>query len=283
LAGEGMSSLLKTLKNKDFLSSSEVLIAEYLVKNYRDVANLSTRELAKKTFTSSAAIVRFCQKLGFEGYVDFKLKFLLEMNTHSNEVQARLILEHDNLETVMSKVREINIDAINTAYNNLNPVLLVKVLKRIVRATCVDFYAMDSFKDCANRIAESFLFFNKHSTVSNSMALQYLQAYGAPKNHLGFFIDPIGENRMLVDIAKILKSQDCPMVLITASPKSELARLVNEYFTVKMGDNIEDLGDSVFLSSAKYIADTLFAALIAKTNYKEALGKEFWLNEKFCY
>lgn len=276
-----MSDLLKMLMNKDFLSSSEVLIADFLIKNYREVANLSTRELAKKTFTSSAAIVRFCQKLGFEGYVDFKLKFLLEMNIHGNEIQ--LILEPDSLETIMKKVRNLNIDAINVAYNNLNPELLAKVLKRVVRATYIDFYAMDIFQDLANRIAESFLYFNKHSTVSTSMALQYLQAYGVPKNHLGFFLDPIGENRMLIDIAKILKNQGCPMVLITASPKSTLASLANEYFAVQTGDTLEDLGDSVFFSSAKYIVDTLFAALITENNYKESLEKRLWIRNSFCY
>jgi DNA-binding MurR/RpiR family transcriptional regulator len=278
-----MPSLLKILQNKDLLSSSESLIADYLIKHYRDVASLSTRELAKKTFTSSAFVVRFCQKLGFEGYVDFKLKFLLEMNSHNNDVHSQQISELDTLETIMKKVREINVDAVNTAYNNLNPALLARALKLVIRATYIDFYALDSFIDYANSVAEDFLFVNKRSTVAESMALQYLQAYKVAKDHLGFFIDPTGENRVLLDIANILKRQECPMILITASPKSTLAGIVNEYFTVKNGDNIEDLGISVFLSSAKYISDALFAALIAKTNYKGALEKESWIDAKFYY
>ena len=86
-----MSSLLKKLQNKEMLSSTEMIVSDYLIENYRDLPKLSTRELAKRTFTSSAAIVRFCQKLGFEGYTDFKLSFMIEMMKHGSEVSASTI------------------------------------------------------------------------------------------------------------------------------------------------------------------------------------------------
>ena len=111
-----MSNLLKKLQNREILSSTEIIVADYLIENYRDLPNLSTRELAKRTFTSSAAIVRFCQKLGFEGYTDFKLSFMTEMLKHGDEVQAQIISEQDNINSIMDKVREININAINTKH-----------------------------------------------------------------------------------------------------------------------------------------------------------------------
>lgn len=100
-----MSNLLKKLQNTALLSDTEIIVAKYLIENYRDVSNLSTRELAKRTFTSSAAIVRFCQKLGFEGYSDFRIRFLTEMMQHGDEAQAQLISEQDNINALMDKVR----------------------------------------------------------------------------------------------------------------------------------------------------------------------------------
>lgn len=151
-----MSKLLKKMQNREILSSTEIIVADYLIENYRDLPNLSTRELAKRTFTSSAAIVRFCQKLGFEGYTDFKLSFMAEMLKHGDEVQAQLISEQDNINSIMDKVREININAINEAYNLLNPALLSRVVKLFNNADYIDFYAIDGFRDFANRTAESF-------------------------------------------------------------------------------------------------------------------------------
>lgn len=278
-----MASLLRKLQDKSLLSDSEILIAKYLIENYREVSNLSTRELAVRTYTSSAAIVRFSQKFGFKGYSDFRINFLTEIMKHGEEIQAQLISEQDNLDTIMKKVREINIDAINRAYDMLNPALLARALKLFESATYIDFYVVDRYMNFANEIAETFVLAGKFSTIHNSMPLQYLQAYKTPKNHLGFFISPKGENRLQTDIAKLLKRQSIPTILITASPDSTLAKLVTEHFTVAVGKDIKDLGKLVFTVGAKFITDTLVAALVSRTNFENAEEKYSWLNEKFFY
>ena len=86
-----MTGLLKKLNDKTNFSNTEQVIANYIMENFREIGNYSTRQLAKKTFTSSAAIVRFSQKLGFEGYTDFKTKFLAVLiTTNSNSTIAEL-------------------------------------------------------------------------------------------------------------------------------------------------------------------------------------------------
>ncbi|WP_300080036.1 hypothetical protein [uncultured Thomasclavelia sp.] len=66
-------SLLKKLELANHFSSSEKSIASYILNNTEEILNLSTIELAKKTYTSPATIVRLCQKLDFKGYNDFKI------------------------------------------------------------------------------------------------------------------------------------------------------------------------------------------------------------------
>ena len=61
-----MANLIKELKEQEGFSDSEKMIADFLLENYRGLAALSTRQLAKLTYTSSVAIVRFSQKMGFE-------------------------------------------------------------------------------------------------------------------------------------------------------------------------------------------------------------------------
>ena len=36
------------------------------------VLQMSVRELAEKTYVSTASIIRFCQKMGCDGFVEFK-------------------------------------------------------------------------------------------------------------------------------------------------------------------------------------------------------------------
>ena len=58
---------------------AEVEIAHYILNHGEDVLNLSIKELAKRTYTSPATIVRLCRKLGLEGYNDFKIKYSAEL------------------------------------------------------------------------------------------------------------------------------------------------------------------------------------------------------------
>ena len=47
-------------------------IADYVMTNYKMVSFLSVQKLSQEIGVSTASIVRFCQELGYSGYVDFQ-------------------------------------------------------------------------------------------------------------------------------------------------------------------------------------------------------------------
>lgn len=56
------------------LNDTETNIYQYVIKNTDAVLKMKVRDLANATFVSTATIVRFCQKLGCEGFTEFKTK-----------------------------------------------------------------------------------------------------------------------------------------------------------------------------------------------------------------
>lgn len=278
-----MANLFKKLNDKTKFSATEQVIVDYVLENFREVANLSTRELAKRTFTSSAAIVRFSQKLGFEGYSDFKIKFLSEVVQYLNEPHDKFITDKDSLEMIIEKVVGIEIDALKDTHDNINSRQFLRALNYLSSAEHVDFYAMHANVNLAKIAAESFIMANKFSTVHSSMTMQYLQAYHVPPSHISIIISRTGENRMLLDIAKTLHKQKSPIFCITSQPKSTLANLAQVVFAVASSDTMEELGPRVFLTGAKYVIDVLFALMMSKIDYQEAKKKEEWLSKNFRY
>lgn len=199
-----MAGLVKQLQEQTGFSESECMIADYLLKNFRMLAGRSTRQLAKDTYTNSAAIVRFSQKLGFGGYTEFKVQFLAEMLQYVNRPHGAelLMTDRDSVHSILDKVTSIEIDALKDTRSMLDPGEFMRALHLLSKTEHVDFYAMDNNLDIANMAASSFIMANKCSTVHAAMTMQYLQATGAPKEHVAFFISRTGENRMLLDIAK---------------------------------------------------------------------------------
>lgn len=65
--------------NEAQLTSSEKDIGDYIIAHKYELRDLSTRNIAKETFTSSATIVRFSKKLGYQGFNELKEDYIKEL------------------------------------------------------------------------------------------------------------------------------------------------------------------------------------------------------------
>lgn len=59
------------------LNDTETSIYQYIINHMESVLKMSVRDLANETYVSTATIVRFCQKMGCDGFVDFKAQLKL--------------------------------------------------------------------------------------------------------------------------------------------------------------------------------------------------------------
>lgn len=278
-------NLIKELQEQQDFSDSERTIATYLLQHSRLLPSMTTRQLARETYMSSAAIVRFCQKLGFGGYTEFRVEFLAQMMKYLEQPYGveLSVTNQDSVHSILDKVTRLEIDALQETYQMLDAKEFVRAFAILQKTQHIDFYAMDNNLDIANMAASSFIMANKCSTVHTAMTMQYLQATGAPKEHVGFFISRTGENRMLIDIAHLLKLRGNPFLLITANQESTLASLADVVFPVASVKSMEELGPRVFLMGAKYVTDVLFAVLMTRVDFRNAQEKEIWLSKHFHY
>ena len=280
-----MKNLVEQLQAKEGFSPSECILADFLLENFRLLAGMSTRQLAKETYTNSAAIVRFSQKLGFGGYTEFKVHFLAEMmeRIRNPQVTDFSMTDRDTVQSLMDKVTGLEVEALRSTRGMLDAAQFMRALAMLSKAQHIDFYAMDENLNIAQMAASGFLMANKGATVHPAMTMQYLSAAGMQKGHVGFFISRTGENRMLIDIAHLLRLRSVPRLLITSAPSSTLASLADVTFPVATVDTMEKLGPRIFLLGAKYVTDLLFAVLMTRLDFSDAKKKEQWLNGHFHY
>ena len=59
-------------------------IASYILNHYREISQLSIRELASRMFVSTSSISRFCREIGLTDYSE--LKVLLASNAYNQEI-----------------------------------------------------------------------------------------------------------------------------------------------------------------------------------------------------
>lgn len=77
-------NIIDTIKNhSDEFSKSELKVADYILGNPEFIETFTITKIAIEAQTSTSAVLRFCQTLGFNGYKDFRFEMLEYL--HSNK------------------------------------------------------------------------------------------------------------------------------------------------------------------------------------------------------
>ena len=258
---------LNELKRMNKLTSTEQGIVNYILTNPEELEKISSRQLAELTYTSPATVVRICQKLGFSGYSEFKIKYLQEVNQTPRMDQINRtnpITSEDSLHRIVNKVAALEITAIEQTKKGIDLDQLNRVLELLNQATCIDFYAFDNNLHLAKNACSHFLYAGKQAIIHDSSNAQFMQAFASVEGHVAIIISRTGENPMLYRIATILCEKKIPLLVLTESRHSSLAKISTEHLYLYNVHRFTDMGTILFQTSVQYLFDLLFAILFSR-------------------
>ena len=258
---------LNELKQMNKLTSTEQGIVNYILTYPEELEKISSRQLAELTYTSPATVVRICQKLGFSGYSEFKIKYLQEVNQTPRMDQINRtnpITSEDSLHRIVNKVAALEITAIEQTKKGIDLDQLNRVSELLNQATCIDFYAFDNNLHLAKNACSHFLYAGKQAVIHDSSNAQFMQAFASVEGHVAIIISRTGENPMLYRIATILCEKKIPLLVLTESRHSSLAKISTEHLYLYNVHRFTDMGTILFQTSVQYLFDLLFAILFSR-------------------
>lgn len=259
--------LLDLLNRSEGLTERERDIARYLLEHPEQVEHLSARELGGATFTSAASVTRLCQKLGFKGYPDFKLRFVSELQeARTRRPEGALLLgQRENAVTLVRKVTEVARKAVDLTNEQLSLEQLIRVSTLLRQADYLDFYAYDTVACLAEYACSQFYFAGKRAQVYTATNMQGFNALLPSKGHVAIVISHTGEDARLVALARLLHRQGTPVVVIANDAGRTLAKLADEFLCAVTSQKTEEFRVSMFASSAKYLLDLLFSLVFSQS------------------
>ncbi|AGF55513.1 DNA-binding MurR/RpiR family transcriptional regulator [Clostridium saccharoperbutylacetonicum] len=258
--------VLKELQKSEGFTEGELSICSFILKNPEKIAGMSTRDLGMATFTSKAAITRFCRKIGCDGYNDFKLKFASEIksiNLNDLEEQSELS-ERDNIVSIINKVSELQRKVIEETKQEFSLEQLVRIGNILEQTEYIDFYVYDMNVNIAQYGCNQLFHCGKIANTYIATNVQQLLALRKLEKHLAIIISNTGENSRLIEVAKSLKKNKVKTIVITADRKTTLGQLGDEFLHAVTTEYVEGLQISAFSTSVKYILDVLFCLTFTK-------------------
>ena len=287
--------LLKTLSEREKFSAVEQNIIKYILDNPKEIVNMSIRELANKTFTSSAAIFRLCQKCGLKGYTEFKIKFISEVNRTSDfendELEKpirdlhRPINGKDDVKSVVRKMAFLQIEAIEETKNEINYKQLERVADMMNAAGQIVFFGFDLNYYISQSTVYHLVQTGKPAVVYETVNNQVAKAVMFKKEDVAILISRTGENKNLIRISQVLKRKGAKIILLSASRDTSLDKLCDEFIYIANVIDYLSMGGVIFSVGCRYILDVLFGILLSK-NYKSVekfVGEFETVNGKSVY
>ena len=103
-----MNLFINLKENKD-LSKNERILANYILKHPEDVLKMSSKDLGKVCFVSTATVYRLCDKLGLSGFSDLKIKITSSLDDYrkSNENFNFLLINFKHIMKSFKKSKKI--------------------------------------------------------------------------------------------------------------------------------------------------------------------------------
>lgn len=214
-----MNLFINLKENKD-LSKNERILANYILKHPEDVLKMSSKDLGKVCFVSTATVYRLCDKLGLSGFSDLKIKITSSLDDYrkSNE-NFNFDFPVNQFQThyeIIQKIKEDYEQTLNLTANLFSLDQLRLIASAMKKAQIIDVYTSAGNINFVLNFQFQMQEIGKQVNVPIDEYQQRLIAASSDENHLAIIIT-FGGRGILSDILpRILHKVKTPIVLISS-------------------------------------------------------------------
>lgn len=261
-------NLLKMMENNDVFSQSELIIRNFVLNEKENIANFTVNEIASLNYVSKSTLVRFAQKLGFNGWNDFKLSFLKELYIEIKQIgdvdfnfpftaKDSPVFIANKLCAMKKNNIEDTLQSIDIADLQVAAHMLAKQDRLHIFGEGYSLLASEDFCYRMTRMG-------KLVSCTNDMGMSYI-AKTLTKNDLGIIISYSGRTKNVVKAATILKSQKVPIISLSASETNPISELSDICLHLPSNEDLySKISNFATVDSIRFIFDILFSVYFNK-------------------
>jgi DNA-binding MurR/RpiR family transcriptional regulator len=213
--------------------ASEVAIAEAILQNPDEAAGMNITQIADRSSTSVASIVRFCKTLGFKGYPEFRMALIGQLSRQVAQ-GADLHLDggitvDDSAEEVIRKIAYADSLAIKTTAERLDVETFIKTVDAWESASTVGIIGFASSGYVAMDLQLKLNRLGKRSVAWSDLHTALTSISVLKKGDVLVAISHSGTTLDIIDVITEFKEKGITVVLITnalRSPATAIADLV---------------------------------------------------------
>lgn len=216
------------------LSDYEKRVADYVLANADETLNLTVANLAKQTQVSEPTVIRFCRKLNFTGYQEFKIA-LAKGDVYGGDTLKVIheeVTSQDSVREISSKVVNSHILAMQQTMAMINYERLEQFIGLILQAEHLDFFGLGGSGTVAMDVENKFIRTGINTRCCIDAHIQLIWTALRGKNDVIVIFSNSGTTRHFVKVMELARKNGAKLVLITSGSNTVLTRLADITFQI---------------------------------------------------
>ncbi|MDY7042803.1 MurR/RpiR family transcriptional regulator [Virgibacillus sp. M23] len=208
------------------LPPSEQKIANYILLHPEDSILLTALQLGEKSETSSAAVIRLCKSLGFNGFQELKLRVAGDLRVNESG-GYRDIEPNEEYAKIIEKVNTNTIQTLKDTVDILNMDQIKEAVQLLIRARSILFVGFGASYIAAKDAEQKFLRVNKqvHSFSDLHMAATAIANKGSEDVVIGISFS--GDTFEVTKLLEMANNNNCNTISITKYGNSSVASIAD--------------------------------------------------------
>ena len=232
-------------------------VGEFILQEQDKLYQYTVTEIAEKTFTSKATVVRFAKAMGYDGWKEFMKDYIAEVNyqkKYKNTVDFNIPFQkEDGIDTIAENIKKLQMESIRETADLLDKEVLKKA---------ADYLAG----------AENIVIFGKRAAVAKSGEAGIEAATLGPQD-LALIISYSGNSVTQNPVNRIglLKKNHVPIIGITSGGDNYMRKNLDCIITMSSRERLySKIANYATEESLNYILNVLFSCCFA-SQYKQNL------------
>lgn len=257
-----MSCIYKIKEASSSFTTTERIIADYILNNRSNAIEKSAQELGVLTNTSAAAWIRFAQKLGYKGLTAMKVDIAKD-SEEEDELLNVIIEESDSFELMVKKVYQMSIQHIVKTYRLLNNENLQKTISYCVKAKRIFLVGIGGSGLVCTDLMQKLTRINKDVIYHEDPHVLLARIAHIQKDDVLIAISYSGETRVVNAAVEYAKKNNTPVVAITQyNIRSTLANLADIKLYTPVVERELRLGAISSRNSALSLTDLIYYGIV---------------------
>lgn len=216
--------ILDQLETLSSPTAAEEALARFIAEHPSEVVRLPIAELASRTATSNATIIRFCRRLGFDGFRSFRIQLVTEIERGVGEGKAVdldfPVAPQQSTAEMLDNIANLTKEAVDACRATLDPHDIQMVARLIRRAPLIFLYATGDSQISSEAFANLLIKLGIRCIIAERRREYPSYSHAVRPGELAIFTSYSGEHlgRMVrAGFLQELRERQCSTVAITAS------------------------------------------------------------------